>query len=157
MPTRALALMFLLVAAAGGCKSTTTCAACENAQAAVEKVAKANPDVTRLTVHCLAKDGAGALCCASTSAQKRGKPSDPEDLKAMQTGQPVVLQEGAAVDVTVPILAKDGRCTAAAGVTLQPGGMNNEQVIAKAKTIATALEAELAAGGGCACSCPAPK
>jgi len=127
------------------------------AQAAVEAVAKEHPDCVRLTVHCAADGAAGSIACASTAPEKKGKPSDPEDQKAMASGQPVVLEEAGALDVTVPILAKDGKHMAACGVTLKSAGMSREQVIAKASSIAKAVEDKLGsccgdAGGCCCCS-----
>lgn len=144
-----LALFAALFAAA--CQSTPSCcASCSKVQSVVESVAQQNPDCTRLSVHCASAGGA-AKFCASTDAARIGKPSDPEDLKAMQTGQPVVLDEAGAVDVTVPIQAKDGKFHAACGVTLKGAGMTKEQALARATTIAKAVEAGL--GGACECCC----
>lgn len=140
LPLAALVSLFAIAA----CKSTSCCSptgTCAQTQTAVEKIAKDNPGLVRLTVHCM-MDGK-ATACASTAADKRGKPSDAEDLKAMQTGQPVVLDEAGAVDVTVPILAKDGKFLAACGVTLPTQGMTREQAVAKANTIAKTVEAAL--------------
>ncbi len=156
MRLRDLSVLLLVPFAASACRSTC-CEACDNAQATVEMVARENPAVTRLTVHCSPANGGSPMACASTSAAKRGKPSDPEDVKAMQTGQTIVLEEGTAIDVTVPILSKDGRYTAVAGVTLQPGTMTREQTLTKAKDIAMAVEAGLKKNGECVCTCPAKK
>lgn len=137
---------FLALTTVVACKSTGCCSpdgTCPQSQAAVDKVAKENPGLVRLTVHCM-MDGKAAAC-ASTSADKRGKPSDPEDLQAMQSGQTVAMEEGSALDVTVPILAKDGKFLGACGVTLPMQGMAREQVIAKATGIAKAVEAGLPA------------
>lgn len=152
MRTALFSLSLLLVSLSPACKSAGCCGTECDPQVVVEKVAKANPEVTRLTVHCM-KDGA-ATACASTSADKKGKPSDAEDIKAMQTGETTVLQEGGALDVTVPILAKDGKFGAACGVTLKADGMTREQAVAKAKTIAQAVDTGLAGccGDGTCCS-----
>ena len=150
MRSTLLSLSLLAFALLPACKSTGCCTAECAPQTVVDKVAKENPGVTRLTVHCM-QDGA-AVACASTSAEKKGKPSDPEDLKAMG-GETVVLDEAGAVDVTVPILAKDGKFGGACGVTLKLDGMTKEQAVAKAKTIAAAVDAGLGgccdAGGSC--------
>lgn len=146
--------LFLTILFAGACKSTGCCDACAKAQEVVASVAGQNPDVTRLTVHC-SGTGGGMKACASTSADKLGKPSDPEDVKAVQSGETVVLDEAGALDVTVPIVAKDGKWTAACGVTLKPAaGMSRDQAVAKAKGIAKAVEAGLGdcCAGGCCCS-----
>jgi hypothetical protein len=137
---------FLSLVAVVACKSTDCCSSggtCAQSQAAVEKVAKLNPGLVRLTVHCM-MDGK-PTACASTSADKQGKPSDPEDVKAMQSGQTVALDEAGALDVTVPILAKDGKFMGACGVTLPMQGLTREQAVAKATTIAKAVEAGLPA------------
>ena len=137
-----LPVSLLVFAFASSCKSAGCCGTECDPQVVVEKVAKANPDVTRLTVHCM-KDGA-ANACASTSADKKGKPSDPEDVKAIQTGETVVMDEAGALDVTVPILAKDGKFAAACGVTVKMAGMTREQAMAKAKEVAKAVDTGLA-------------
>jgi len=139
-------LVVSLVALLGGCASTC-CGSCSgtDAQAVVETLAKANPDCTRLTVHCTPAGAASPIACASTAPAKKGKPSDPEDVKAMATGQTVVLVEGGALDVTVPICKKDGKFLAACGVTLKTAGMSRDQVVAKATSIAKEVEGKLGA------------
>jgi hypothetical protein len=138
MRTALLAVSLLVFSLSPACKSpggTTS-----DPQAVVETTAKANPDVTRLTIHCTPAGGSGPVACASTSPDKKGKPSDPEDLKAMQTGETVVLDEAGAVDVTVPIMQKDGKFTGACGVTIKAAGMSREQAVAKATAIAKEVE-----------------
>lgn len=143
-------LLLALLAACSSCcgKCSTECPA----QATVEAVAREHADCVRLTVHCTPAGASSPIACASTAAGKKGKPSDPEDLQAMQTGQPVVLEEPGALDVTVPILAKDGRFLAACGVTLKADGASREQLVAKATAIAKTVEGRLPAccsGGAC--------
>jgi hypothetical protein len=154
MRTTRLSFLLLSTLAAIGCKSTSAekrcCEACEQAQAVVERVARENPSVTRLTVHCTPPKGGAPMACASTSADKRGKPSDPEDLRAMQSGRPEVMEEGTALDVTVPIMQKDGRYTGACGVTLKPEG-TREATIERARSIAMAVETDVKKNGTCAC------
>lgn len=148
---RVLSASVLLLATtfAAGCASTATCDACKNAQAVVASVAAQNPDCTRLSLHC-SMDG-GTRCCASTDAARVGKPSDKEDGEAMQTGRPIVLDEGDAFDVTVPIRAQAGRHMSTCGVTLKAAGMTREQAVAKATAIATAVEAGVKGCGDCCC------
>jgi hypothetical protein len=143
-------VLFLAILVPAGCQSAARCEACASAQTVVESIAKQNPDCTRLTLHCMGTDGATA--CASTSAAKLGKPSDPEDLQAMQSGQTVVLEEAGALDVTIPIRAEDGKYMSACGVTLKTGSMAREQLIAKATTIAKEVEAGVAGCGNCCCT-----
>jgi hypothetical protein len=81
-------------------------------------------------------------------AERRGKPSDPEDLEAMKTGREIVMDEGGNVDVTVPILVKNGKPTAIAGVTLTPAARASRAMTAsKARGIAHELAAEIRAAG----------
>ena len=79
-------------------------------------------------------------------AEKRGKPSDPEDLEAMKTGETVVLREGDALDVTAPILDPGGRAIAATGITLAfSEGATEDDLIEKAHGIARELTAAIRA------------
>lgn len=146
---RSFSLSCLLFAAAlaAGCASNSACACKDSdAEAVVTRVAKENPGVARLTVHCKQADGS-VIACASTAADKKGKPSDPEDVEAMAKGQPVVLDQASGLDVTVPILQKDGAYSAACGVTFADKGMAREAAVQQATAIAKAVEAGL----GCCC------
>lgn len=144
-----LPLFLLVVGAFAACSTAGACCDSPTApQNVVATVAKANPAVSRLSVHC-AEDGA-LKTCASTATDRVGKASDPEDKKAMETGQEVVLEEKGALDVTVPICMKDGKATAVCGVTLKTDGMNRDQAIAKAREVAKAVETGLGSTcGGC--------
>ena len=88
-------------------------------QSIVDAVATRHPGLVRLTVHAVPPGERSPRVVASTSAAKRGKPSDPEDLQAFNTGGAVVLEEPGALDVTVPILLENGKPTAVTGVTLE--------------------------------------
>ncbi|MBL9079655.1 MAG: hypothetical protein JNL08_19280 [Planctomycetes bacterium] len=150
MRTLTTTFLFSLLTFAGACASTSSgkCTNCDKAQAAVTGVAQSNPDCVRLTLHC--GMGEGMHCCASTDTARIGTPSHPEDLQAVQTGEIVVLEENGGFDVTVPINNKDGKPTAACGVTVKPG-IARDQAMAKAKGIAVAVEVAL--GGACDCCC----
>ncbi len=134
-----LAPVFAVLTLAG-CQSTHGGGA--SPQTIVSEVKMANPDCTRLSLHCTQADGT-AKTCASTAAERVGKASDAEDLTAMQTGEAVVRSEGAAVDVTVPILQKDGKWVTVCGVTMAPSAGSRDQAVAKAKVIALAVKARL--------------
>ena len=112
------------------------------AQKIIDDVAAAHPNIQRLTLHATPKDAEGLTQVASTMAERRGKPSDPEDFKAMKTGKEIVLDEEGAIDVTIPILLKDGVPTAVAGVTLKLAeGADNAKLVEEARAIAKELEA----------------
>lgn len=147
-----LPVSLLFAAFAASCASTSSCCGTKcDPQAVVVQVAKANPAVTRLTVHCKQADGS-AIACASTSADKKGKASDKEDVDAMANGTAVVLEEKNGLDVTVPMMKKDGKFAAACGVTFADKGMDRAAAVAQAEAIAKAIEAGL---GDCcgACNC----
>lgn len=119
--------------------SGTSAADFSDAQKVLDGVASKHTNVKRLTLHAVP---AGGECTqiASTMASRRGKPSDPEDLEALSTGKEVVLDEEGAIDVTVPILMKDGKPTAVAGVTLAMAeGADREKLIGEARAIAQEL------------------
>jgi hypothetical protein len=132
---------FLLATVVAGCTAKVAPTGNAAAQSAVEATAKMHPDVVRLTVHMVPAAGGASTAIASTAADKVGKPSDKEDLEAMASGKPVVMDEKDAVDVTVPVMQKDGKWTAAIGVTLKAAaGADKEALKKKATEIATAVE-----------------
>ena len=109
-----------------------------HAQKLVETIAAEHKDVTRPSVHAKPAGKTDYIYIASTEASRRAKTSDPEDLKAIQTGQMVVLEENGGFDVTVPICQMNSAYTAAAGVTFKPG-VAREAAVAQAKAIASSL------------------
>ena len=118
------------------------------AQKIVDGVASGHPSLKRLTLHAVPTGKKGCMQVASTMAARRGKPSDPEDLEAMSTGQEIVLDEEGAVDVTVPIMMVDGKPTAIAGVTVTLAeGVDREEGVGEARAIAEELEKEIGAAG----------
>jgi len=140
---RIIPLLFVVML--GACASTK--APYPAAQDIVNDVAANHPELVRLTLHAVP---AGTECTqvASTAEARRGKPSDPEDLKAMKTGQQVVLDEPGAIDVTVPILRVNGKPTAVAGVTLRmEEGANRAALVNKAGKIANELATAVRAAG----------
>ena len=141
-------LLLLLVVMLAACASTSGDAPFPAAQQAVDRVAAEHPDLLRLTLHAVPAGKSECIQVASTMAQRRGKPSDPEDLKALRTGEEIVLKEAGAIDVTVPILVKDGKPTAIAGVTLRAEeGADPSAVVRKARAIAGELAREITAAG----------
>lgn len=119
-----------------------------DAQKIIDGVAANHPNLTRLTLHAVPTGKAVCTQLASTMAGRRGKPSDPEDLKALETGEEVILDEEGALDVTVPILMKDGKPTAVAGVTLAvKEGADRDALVSEARTIAQEVEKGVEAAG----------
>ena len=134
VPALAISCAFLAL----GCKGAPAVGD-PQIQPIVDATAKKHPEILRLTVH-VAKDGKPAEAVASTLPDRIGKASDKEDLDAIQTGKTIVLPEPDALDVTVPALQKDGKYTAAIGVTLpaKPGA-DKKAIEAKATEIATSV------------------
>jgi len=118
-------------------------------QALVDATVAQHTDVVRLTVHAVPAGETESRIIACNLPEKIGKPSDPEDLEAMKTGKMTVQKEGANLDVTAPILDKQGRPVAAAGITLRmPGGATEEEMVEEAKTIAAALTTVIQSAAG---------
>ena len=145
MKNLCLAPLALLLSLAA-CKSSP---GTSDPQSIVDAMAQKHSDCTRLTLHCMQSQGS-AMVCASTLRSRVGTPSDPEDLQAMQSGETVVLEEGDDLDVTVPIIVTDGKCTTVCGVTLHKGDASRAATIARAEGIAMAVKGAL---GNC---CPNP-
>lgn len=134
--------VFLVVSILAACHSTGA-RVDPRMQSVVEDIARENANITRLSVHAK-PDGADQLhAIASTSADKRGALSDPEDVRAIQSGEVVVIDEGPGIDVTVPILRSNGSYLAAAGVTLSDAAGDRDAAIATARSIAGRLEAAM--------------
>ena len=132
---------------AAGCQGSGAKEEFATAHALVERIAARHANVVRLTVHAVPRGETQARAVASTSAAKRGQPSDPEDLESMRTGAEVVLQEGTDLDVTLPMADAAGNRTWVAGVTLRTAGRSREAVIAEARAIAAELSAAIQAEG----------
>ncbi len=143
-----LVTLGLLVGCGGDDKTETGDAPFAAAQAVVDEVAAKHAELTRLTLHAVPTGKDGCTQIASTMASRRGKPSDPEDLKALETGEEVKLDEGDAIDLTVPIRMVDGKPTAVAGVTIEADeDADHDALTVKARAIAKELEAAIAAAG----------
>ena len=115
-----------------------------SAQQIVERIAGKHADVVRLTLHAVPRGKTGLEMVASTAAARVGRPSDPEDAKAIETGEEVVLQEGDNLDVTIALADAAGKRTAATGVTLRMGEKLREQVLAEARAVAAELASAVA-------------
>jgi len=134
-----ISFLFLALTFAG-CKSMNGDGM--SVQTVLESTAGNYDDCTRLTMHCPQADGSMKVC-ASTDAARVGTMSDKEDMQAMNSGETVVLEEGDALDVTVPLMGDDGKCCCVCGVTLKSNGMSREQTIERATMIAKAVQAQM--------------
>ncbi len=90
------------------------------AQELVDELAVKYPNLLRIGMHVTPPNKPDNLIIACTVAERIGQKSDPEDLKAMNTGQPVVLKEGENFDVTLPLHDAAGKIIGAVGLTFKP-------------------------------------
>lgn len=111
------------------------------AQRIVDSVASRHSDLVRLTIHAVPHDSSRSRVVASNVAAKLDDWSDPEDLRAMETKQPVTLDEGQLLDYTAPVVDASGQAIAAVGVTVK--GANEASKLATAKGIADELSAAI--------------
>lgn len=113
-------------------------------QAALDSTMQQNADLERLTVHMVPAGGSDVCAIASTDKHRIGRPSDPEDLRVLSTGRKIVLEEGSALDVTVPICVVSGKPRAVVGVTFRDAiAKDRPQMVARAEAIAQSLEASM--------------
>jgi len=130
-------LLVIVTAWLAACASTGGDAPYPEAQQIIDRIAAEHSDLVRLTLHAVPAGKTRCTQLASTMPERRGRPSDPEDLDAMRTGKEIVLDEKGAIDVTVPILEMGGKPTAVAGVTLRDDAVADRNVLVqRAKTIA---------------------
>jgi len=138
--------LLIVAALLAACASTGGDVPYPDAQQIVDRIAAEHTDLVRLTLHAVPAGKTQCTQLASTMPERRGKPSDPEDLEAMRTGKEVVLTEPGAIDVTVPILDKGGKPSAIAGVTLRAGETaDRDALIQQAKKIAGDLASAVSA------------
>ncbi|MBN2491422.1 MAG: hypothetical protein JXQ29_11295 [Planctomycetes bacterium] len=140
--------LLVIAALLAACASTGGDVPYPAVQQIIDRIAAEHPDLVRLTLHAVPLGKTQCTQLASTMAERRGKPSDPEDREAMRTGKEVVLDEPGAIDVTVPILEVGGKPTAIAGVTLRAGETaDRNAVIGQARKIAGDLAAAVKTAG----------
>ena len=114
------------------------------AQQLVEHLAMMHPDLVRIGMHVTPPGKFENIIIASNVAERIGKKSDPEDLKAMNTGQPVVLKEGDDFDVTLPLHDSAGQTIGAIGLTFKPRpGEQNADAARRARAIALEFEKQI--------------
>ncbi len=111
------------------------------AQRLVDELSKKHPELVRIGLHVIPPGSSENIIVASNLAAKLGQKSDPEDLRAMETGRPVVLREGENFDVTLPLHDATGKIIGAIGLTLKPAsGEQQGDATRRARAIARELE-----------------
>jgi iron complex outermembrane receptor protein len=114
------------------------------AQKLVDDLVAKHPDLVRIALHLTPPDRADNMIVACNVAARIGRKSDPEDLKAMQTGKPVVLKEEGNFDVTLPLHTASGKVIGAIGLTFKPQGNEQESAAAgRAKKMAAEVEKQI--------------
>jgi hypothetical protein len=111
------------------------------AQKLVDDLGRKHPDLQRIGLHVTPPSSPANIIIASNVPAKIGQKSDPEDLRAMKTGLPVVLREGENFDITLPLHDAAGKTIGAIGLTFKPA--KNEQkgsAVQRAKAFAGELE-----------------
>jgi hypothetical protein len=114
------------------------------AQKLVDELAAKHPELVRIGLHLTPPTGSENIIIASNVPARVGQKSDPEDLRAMQTGMPVVLKEASNIDVTLPFHDTSQRVIGAIGLTLKPEGNEQESgAVKRAQKIAGELEKQV--------------
>ncbi len=114
------------------------------AQRLVNELAAKHPELVRIGLHLTPPNGPDNVIVASNVAAKIGQKSDPEDLKAMRTGKPVVLREEGNFDVTLPLHTASGKIIGALGLTFKPQGDQRESsAVERARKMARELEKQI--------------
>jgi iron complex outermembrane receptor protein len=115
------------------------------AQWLVDGLAARHPDLVRIGMHVTPPSESENIIIASNVSEKIGQKSDPEDLKAMKTGQPVVLKEGGNFDVTLPLHDAAGKTIGAIGLTFKPrAGEQDAGAARRARAMAREIEKQIA-------------
>ena len=114
------------------------------AQKLVDELAAEHPDLVRIGLHVTPPNRTDNIIVACNIAARIGRKSDPEDLKTMQTGKPVVLKEEGNFDVTLPLHTAAGKVIGAIGLTFKPRDNEQESFAAeRAKKMAAEVEKQI--------------
>lgn len=134
----------LTVEELGGNGKTSAARLKIEAQRLVEDLIARHPGLVRVGMHLAPPDQPDNIIVACNVAERIGRKSDPEDLKAMQTEKPVVLREAGNFDVTLPLHTASGKVIGALGLTFKPEGNEEESAaVERAKNLASELEAQI--------------
>ncbi len=118
------------------------------AQQLVEELAARHPELVRIGIHVTPPNKSDNVIIACNQPERIGRKSDPEDLKAMRTGQPVVLKEGKNFDVTLPLHDAAGNTIGSIGLMFSPGADEQEADAARrARAMAREIEGRILSMG----------
>jgi len=114
------------------------------AQRLVDDLIARHPSLVRVGMHLTPPGQSDDIIVACNLVERIGQKSDPEDLKAMKTGKPVVLKEAGNFDVTLPLHTASGKVIGALGLTFKPEVNEKESAaVERAKKMATELEGHI--------------
>ena len=114
------------------------------AQRLVDNLIASHPGLVRVGMHLTPPGQSDNTIVACNVAERIGRKSDPEDVKAMQTEKPIVLREAGNFDVTLPLHTASGKVIGALGLTFKPEANEGESVaVERAKRMASELEAHI--------------
>lgn len=118
------------------------------AQRLVGELAARHPELVRIGMHVTPPNKSDNIIIACNESERVGRKSDPEDLKAMKTEQPVVLKEGGNFDVTLPLHDAAGKAIGAIGLTFKPlAGEQAEGATRRAQAMTREIEKQIASTG----------
>jgi hypothetical protein len=114
------------------------------AQKLVDDLVAAHPDLVRVGLHLTPPNHTENMIVACNVVERIGRKSDPEDLKAMQSGKPVVLKEGGNFDITLPLHNASGKVIGTIGLTFKPqGNVQDSAAVGHARTLAAEVEKQI--------------
>jgi len=114
------------------------------AQQLVDELAARHPELVRIGMHVTPPGKSDNVIVACNLPERIGQPSDPEDLRAMKTGQAIVLKEGKNFDVTLPLHDAAGNTIGAIGFTFPPrAGEKETEAAHRARGMAREIERQI--------------
>ncbi|MGH9713055.1 MAG: family 16 glycoside hydrolase [Candidatus Acidiferrales bacterium] len=111
------------------------------AQQLVNELVARHPELVRIGMHVTPPNKPDNIIVACNVPERIGRKSDLEDLKAMNSGQPVVMKEGENFDVTLPLHDAVGKAIGAIGLTFRPlPGEQDKDAVRRAQVMAHEIE-----------------
>ncbi len=118
------------------------------AQRLVDELGGRHPELVRIGIHVTPPNASENVIIACNETERIGRKSDSEDLKAMKSGQPVILKEGENFDGTLPLHDAAGNTIGAIGLTFKPrNGEQDADAVRRARGLAGEIEKRIASTG----------
>ncbi len=143
---KALVLLSLLVPACGAPHGPDR--EFRDAQALVNRMVDKYPEIAWLSIHAVPTGQSRCQIIACSQSEMVGQASYREDVETMQTRTAGVFRAGGRVEVTAPILDRDGKAIGAVGVTFEKGEDASEEVLVnQAKSLAREISGDIQHAG----------